>query len=378
MTIVLPQSAPCADTVSHAAAIEQWLLSDEVVLRGPAGMAGGIINYREADGHWDGVYPEICGYYLQFAAHAAAAGAHGTRHREVAAQVIAFLDAKGKTAAPHTLYRRLAELGAADWRNRCLFSFDLAIILRGLDAAETRWPGIVPPDMMQRYLTSVAVITENGRLASHHLVPDGPAVAVPVKWSTTLDVHHVKSAAALAGLAGSGMASVAQHTADDEAAALAREGRARMRELHPFLYSIEGWLTLWAQTGDVAYLRRATASFAMLCQEFDPATGALPAIAGSHEMPVRADVLAQALRAGLILEAAAQLGSPTGEIWRAMAPRLHANLAARISARGGVEFDAVRQDRNTWASMFAWQAFRFWDQAQTRSLDVKAAAASLI
>lgn len=377
MNVTLPSTTPRSGAVSHAEAIERWLLSDEVVLREPPGVAGGIINYREADGQWDGVYPEICGYYLQFAAHAAA-DAHGTRHREVAARVIAFLDSEGKTGAPLTLYRREAELGAVDWRNRCLFSFDLAIILRGLDAAETRWPGIVPPDVMRRYLTSVAFITENGRLASHNLVPGGPAVTVPVKWSTTLDVHHVKSAAALAGLAGADLSSVAQHTADDEAAALEREGQTRMRELHPFLYSIEGWLTLWAQTSEAIYLRRASASFAMLCQEFDPATGDLPAFAGRHEVPVRADVLAQALRAGLILEAAAQLGSPTGEVWRAMAPRLHANLEARISATGGVEFDAVRRDRNTWASMFAWQAFRFWDQAQTRSLDVKAAAASLI
>lgn len=377
MNVVLPRTTPPAKTSEYATKIEGWLLSGEVVLRAPAGVAGGIINYREAGGQWDGVYPEICGYYLQFIAHAAN-GSGSIRHRDIASQVIAFLDAEGREGAPHTLYRRLAELGEVDWRNRCLFSFDLAIILRGLAAAETRWPGIVPTGMMQRYRASVASITENGRLASHRLLTGGPAVTVPVKWSTTLDVHHVKSAAALAGLVDPDLALIAQRTLIAEAAALEAAGQARMRELHPFLYSIEGWLTLWGQTSDATYLRRATASFAMLCQEFDPATGDLPAFAGRHEAAVRADVLAQALRAGLILEAAAQLGSPTGEVWRALAPRLHANLTSRISTKGGVEFDNVRQDRNTWASMFAWQAFQFWDQAQTRTLDVKAAAASLI
>ncbi len=61
-----PKDASTADETRLAARLEHWLVSDEAVLSEPPHVAGGVINYREADGAWDGVYPEICGYYLQF------------------------------------------------------------------------------------------------------------------------------------------------------------------------------------------------------------------------------------------------------------------------------------------------------------------------
>lgn len=366
-----------ADDARLAARLERWLLSDEVVLAEPSAVAGGVINYREADGNWDGVYPEICGYHLQFLAHASH-GASGAPHREAATRVIRWLDAEGGQGAPLTLYRRIEDLGAVDWRNRCLFSFDLAIILRGLGMAEACWPGILPAGMAARYGSSVERILERGRLASHSLRDGRQDVAIPVKWSTTLDVHHVKSAAALAGLGKPSLDAIARETARDEGVLLDQQRQGRMRELHPFLYSIEGWLTFWAQTGDDQHLRRAATSFTYLCGEFDWDTADLPPSAGARDAAVRADVLAQALRAGVILEAANALDAATLETWRRMAPRLHRNLAGRLSPRGGIEFDTVRRDRNSWASVFAWQAFTVWDQARARSLDARAAAGSLI
>ncbi|WP_144404398.1 hypothetical protein [Belnapia sp. F-4-1] len=373
----ISQDTSGADDTRLAARLERWLVSDDVVLTEPPHVSGGIINYREADGMWDGVYPEICGYYLQFLAHASA-GSPSAPHREIAARVIRWLDAEGGEGAPLTLYRRIEDLSAVDWRNRCLFSFDLAIILRGLGMAEARWPGILPARMMARYGNSVARIVERGRLASHVLRDGRRDVPIPVKWSTTRDVHHVKSAAALAGLGQPRLDAIAQETARDEGVLLDQQQRRRMRELHPFLYSIEGWLTFWAQTDDAQCLQRAATSFAYLCAEFDRDTADLPPSAGTREAAARADVLAQALRAGVILKAAAALDAATLETWRAMAPRLHRNLAGRLSPQGGVEFDKVRRDRNSWASMFAWQAFSVWDQARARSLDARAAAGSLI
>jgi hypothetical protein len=366
-----------ADSAQLAVRLEQWLISADVVLTAPRHVAGGVINYREADGMWDGVYPEICGYYLQFLAHAST-GSSGTPHREIAARVVRWLDAEGGEGAPLTLYRRIEDLGAVDWRNRCLFSFDLAIILRGLTMAEARWPGILPVGMVARYGGSAARIVERGRLASHHLRDGREDVAIPMKWSTTRDVHHVKSAAALASLGQPSLDAIAQETARDEGALLEQQRQQRMRELHPFLYSIEGWLMFWAQTNDAQCLHRAGASFAYLCSEFDRETADLPPSAGARQATVRADVLAQALRAGVILEAAAALDPTALEIWHAMAPRLHRNLAGRLSPHGGVEFDMVRRDRNSWASMFAWQAFAVWDQARARNFDPKVAAGSLI
>ena len=176
----ISQDTSGADDTRLAARLEQWLVSDDVVLTEPPHVSGGIINYREADGMWDGVYPEICGYYLQFLAHASA-GSPSAPHREIAARVIRWLDAEGGEGAPLTLYRRIEDLGAVDWRNRCLFSFDLAIILRGLGMAEARWPGILPARMMARYGNSVARIVERGRLASHVLRDGRRDVPIPVK-----------------------------------------------------------------------------------------------------------------------------------------------------------------------------------------------------
>lgn len=366
-----------ADQTRLAARLEHWLVSDEAVLTEPPHVAGGVINYREADGAWDGAYPEICGYYLQFLVQASQ-GSSGAPHAAIAARVIRWLDAEGGEGAPLTLYRRIEDLGAVDWRNRCLFSFDLAIILRGLAMAEARWPGILPAGMVDRYANAVARIVDRDRLTSHVLRDGRQDVVIPVKWSTTRDVHHVKSAAALAGLGRRNLDAIALETARDEGVLLDQQRQGRMRELHPFLYAIEGWLTFWARTSDTQHLRRAATSFAYLCAEFDPDTADLPPSAGAREAAVRADVLAQALRAGLVLNAAEALDAATLETWRGMAPRLHHNLAARLSPRGGVEFDRVRRDRNSWASMFAWQAFTFWDQARARSLDARAAAASLI
>jgi hypothetical protein len=380
MSLTLSGLAPRSAPTDHARHIERWLLSDEVIRIGPPALAGGIVNYIVADGSWDGIYPEICGYHLQFLAAAAppAGPPEASDHGRAARRVIAWLAAEGHDGSPLTLYRRDAALSTADWRNRCLFAFDLAIILRGFAMAETRWPGIVPGGVQAAYAASVRSITAAGRLASHHLRDGGMAVEVPVKWSTTPGVHHVKAAAALAGTGDPTLASIALATARDEAALLGREGRARMQELHPFLYLIEGWLTLWGQSADADHLRRAADAFAVLHDEFDCRTAELPPVAGGHGAAVRADVLAQALRAGLVLDAAGALVTRIQASWPALSRGLRDGLVARIAPAGGVEFDGVRRDRNSWASMFTWQALRFWDEAKAGRLNAKTAAAVLI
>ena len=77
----------------------KWLLS-KPVLR-PAQQGAGVVNFLTETGEWDGLYPEICGYYLQFAAHAAPAAGTGddTPFRSAAAAVATWLDAMGGAAA---------------------------------------------------------------------------------------------------------------------------------------------------------------------------------------------------------------------------------------------------------------------------------------
>ncbi len=354
-----------------------WLLSDPVLRPTEAGM--GVVNWLSPDGTWDGLYPEICGYHLQFAASAAPAAAHGddAPFRSAAAGVTAWLDAVGGAGAePLTLYHR--DMAESDWRNQCLFAFDLAIILRGLATAEARWPGLVPARVSKRYAASLARIVENGKLASHRLRQGASAANIPVKWSTTPGVHHVKAAAALAGSGRPGMTAIVKATLRDEAALFAREGQARMRELHPFLYFVEGWLTLWGQTQDPQALAQAGRAFGMVLVQIDPWSGEAPPVANARDAVTRSDVLAQALRAGLVLEAAGQLSDEVGELWRPRRQALQAALLHRIAPEGGIIFDAVGGHRNAWASMFAWQALRFLRDVEAGTLDPIAAAATLI
>jgi hypothetical protein len=354
-----------------------WLFSKSVLQTAEIG--AGVVDWLTSDGQWHGLYPEICGYYLQYLVQAAPATGTGrdTSFRLAAADVAAWLDAVGGSAAePPTLYQ--PEVAEPDWRNQCLFAFDLAIILRGLAAAEARWPGSVPTGATERYATSLLRIVDNGRLASHLLRPGASSADIPVKWSTTKGVLHVKAAAALAGLCRRDLNAIALATTSDEAALFAREGEARMRELHPFLYFIEGWLTLWGQTEDHYALTNARRAFGMVLRQIDPLSGEAPPIANARNTVTRSDVLAQALRAGLLLEAAGQLTDELGEIWRPRRRALQAAVLERLSPEGGVIFDRVGGHRNAWASIFAWQALRFLRDAQTGKLDPIASAAALI
>ncbi len=362
------------------AGLTEWLMSAPV-LRGQASGSAGVANWLWPDGVQDGLYPEIGGYYLQFLALAgsvppAPGAADPARAQEAARRVLAWLDEAGPDGDPLTLYHR--DMAQSDWRNLCLFSFDLAMILRGFASVEARWPGLVPDALRSRYAASAAGLTESGRLASHRLRAGASAENVPAKWSTLPDVHHVKAAAAIAGTGDPAFTSMAAATLAEQAAALDREGEARLRELHPFLYLVEGWLMRWGQTGEAACLEHAGVAFRMVLGQLDPQGGVLPPLAGRPELPTRSDVLAQALRAGLVLDAASWFDGSGQASWQAARPVLHAALLSRLTPEGAVEFDAVGRHRNVWASLFAWQALSLLAQAETGMLDARGAAAALI
>jgi hypothetical protein len=348
-------------------AIENWLLSDAVI-RGEAPGGGGIISWLEPDGRVDGLYPEIAGYHLQFLALVSAPSEDTAR--DAARRVIAWLDAAGPRGDPLTLYWRQVP----DWRNACLFAFDLAIICRGLLSVRRRWPDLMPATLLARYVRSLTAITADGVLSSHRLRHDSEPVKIPEKWSTLIGVHHVKAAAALAGADESGARALAQATAAFHGERFDRLGRCLMVELHPFLYSVEGWLTLWAdQTSDI-FLQRARKSFDSVLAEIDPQTGLLPALLNEPQIPARTDILAQALRVGLVLEAAAAI-DPL--VWGQRRISLLRAVLTRV-ADGGVLFDEVGRHLNAWVSLFTWQALRFWQQARSGTLVARQAAALII
>jgi hypothetical protein len=112
--------------------------------------------------------------------------------------------------------------------------------------------------------------------------------------------------------------------------------------------------------------------------QIDPLSGEAPPIANARDAITRTDVLVQALRAGLVLQAAGQLTDEIGEMWRPRRRALQAAVLGSISPEGGIIFDRVGGHRNAWASMFAWQALRFLREAQMGKLDPIASATALI
>jgi hypothetical protein len=360
-------------TVEARRSLTVWLTSDRVLQTSGSGAA--VANWLWPDGAHDGLYPEIAGYYLQFLSLAASRALPAIAAHALASRVIQWLDGAGPEGDPLTLYHR--DMTQSDWRNKCLFAFDLAMILRGLASAEARWPRTVQPALMARYSASLRTLVDHGRLRSHNLRAGAAAHAIPSKWSTRIDVHHVKIAAALAGI-GPQFAEVVTATLDEQAKALEREGSRRMRELHPFMYLIEGWLILWGQSGGPAYLDRASASFDFVLREIDPVQGTLPAVAGRRDLAVRSDVLAQALRAGLVLQHAGRLNAAENSQWPVTREMLQSALLSRVSPEGAIEFDQIGRHRNVWASLFAWQALDFLAQIKAGLLNAREAAASLI
>lgn len=206
-----------------------WLLSPAVARTTESG-ATGIVNWLEpGTDDYDGFYPEIGGYYLSFLAQVAGHDAPEAACRALARGVLAWFDRSRSDGAPATIERRCARPG--DWRNQCLFTFDLAMIVRGMMAVEDRWPGLVPAALLARYADAAEAIGEHGRLGSHRLRADAAGAFIPVKWSTQVDVHHVKAAAALER-ANHVVAARAADTLDRWRFA----ERRPVRELHPALY----------------------------------------------------------------------------------------------------------------------------------------------
>lgn len=368
-------SGQFAPTVPHSCnplddarrCLAEWLLSSSVV-RAMDGGSMGVVNWLEEDSDdYDGFYPEIGGYYLSFLSLVAGVDAPEPRCIQLARGVLDWFNQAGQTVAPATIERRLGTVN--DWRNACLFTFDLAMIVRGMMMVDERWPGLVSKKLLDRYASAIVDLQQDQRLGSHCLRDPHTLISVPNKWSTRVDVHHVKAAAALQGV-DHPVSTLARATLDHWRS----QEPSKVRELHPALYMVEGWLIVWASTGDPADLARAAVMFAAVLDTLDPVSMVLPAVAGEAYSSSRGDAQAQLLRAGAILETAHALAPRTAECWEQVRDGVIRSLLSRISPIGGIRFDLKSGHRNSWASMFAWQALELCRDGERRAQSKQEAA----
>ena len=343
-----------APTVVEAAVqqIEDWLLGSDVQLgRGPH--RGGIAGWLDGNGLPEFVYLEITGYYLTAMAWLAS-GAAGSatnidtatnRARLAAGWIAAVFDTE--SAPPTRLYLSGRPV---DWRNNAVFSFDLAMAARGLGSAShlVGWPKC--RQTLQGLCGRLDRISSGSDIMSSHEFAAGDATTMPDRWSTRPGPHHLKAAAAVlrlpAGVVGAAMTATAQRTCDHWVKSFANEPWP-CEELHAALYGLEGMLLRGQVPADIA---AAESAFVRLMELQQPDGSLPPTIAGGT---VRSDVLAQALRMGLLLRARGCLNE---EHWSERLDLLTDALLKFVRPDGGVLFALDQPVANTWCAMFAHQA----------------------
>ncbi len=223
-------------------------------------------------------------------------------------------------------------LGAMDdWRNRAVFSFDVAMILRGLaDVApllgEARLEGLAR--RLSAWLE--VMVNPEGRLDACRGVG---SEALPDRWSTREGPFQTKTAAAVLDTPAS-WTSPRVHAAARRTLAHWKGRAGEQRDWHPRLYALEGDPGPEGK-GDIAGLVAGSPAVGIFTEAVDDSTSVR-----------RADVQAQALRL-LTLGPGA---SPS------IVRRVAAGLLPHIRKDGSIGFSLDDSGSNVWCALFAHQA----------------------
>jgi hypothetical protein len=360
MTIASPTQGIALPNEADDAArrIEGWLLESHIqIAEGP--QLGGIAGWLDSQGRPEFVYLEIAGYFLTSMTWLASSAA-SSPDRAAAARVRARLALRwitrtlcAPTAPPTRLHLRA---GRVDWRNGGLFSFDLAMAARGVMAARVVAHSRDRRLAVARLWTLLDGISRDAAVMQSHELVGGAGAPLPDRWSTRPGPHHLKASAALLQVphraVGSTLRRVCQRTCEHWTVAMSDPWPCQ--ELHTLFYGLEGMLIRAGTANEES--KAELASIAVLyarLMELQASDGTLPeTIAGG---PVRSDVLAQALRVGLLLRSRRHLQDNE---WTERLDALAAALLGFVRPDGAVLFSQDQEITNAWCAMFAHQALR--------------------
>jgi hypothetical protein len=269
-------------------------------------------------------YPEITGYYLNWLAFVA-----GLRQeldvRPVATAAVEWLGTVTSADCPPATRYYFDDRD--DWRNGATFTFDLAMLCRGLHAVR----GIVPEQPRRDVL----------RKLLRHVIPAGDVLPVfinkrrelPDCWSTRPGPFQLKTAAALSFQDHPALWKMFYHWS----------GRVLdgidTGELHAAFYALEG-LVQFGVSGKTEALHEAANCFEALFPCIDD---------------LRSDVIAQGLRLGSMLRS---LGFLQANTWKDRLAELGLRLEAFVADSGAVSFRPFACKPvhfNTWSAIFAHQ-----------------------
>jgi hypothetical protein len=281
---------------------------------------GGIAGHLDADGRPGFIYGEVTGYWLRWASlYAPDPGRMSAAVGWIAHQW------SGPSPAP----TRVGATG--DWRNGAVFSFDLAMILRGLADAASVVGEAWCAEVAARLVPWLArMISPSGTLLSHLALG---ADELPDRWSTRCGPYQAKTAAAILR--------VPEHWLPPALAAAARrtlalwKGKAAAhRELHARFYAIEGMMNGGDSLDPAAILISMRGE------------GRFPETVGNPHSELRSDVQAQALRLLCLVP-----GVPL-----AVLDTVAGGLCRHIRGDGSVSFRFGKPDANVWCAQFTHQA----------------------
>ena len=368
MNMNIASTSSAVDVTLHAARataarLRDWLLHGPAQLRDGA-QAGGVAGLIDAQGKARYVYAEITGYYLSWLADIAA-GDDDALVRERARFSVDWAARAFAHAGQVPQTRIYLDATEPDWRNDAVFFFDLAMLLRGLDAADET--AIARPSHVLRATLheQLSQFVQDDMLRAA-IQLRGPE-ALPQRWSTLGGHFRVNACSRVAhrgrlparppALAGAG--------AHDSAQWAPQAADIDLGMLHPTLYFAEGLLLSRPDRAD------AIAQLLRRCLELMQPDGSLPETADGSSR-VRNDILAQALRVGILLRELQAQHAPT----QVALDRLAATLIERIGAGEFLAFNADSANQaNVWATMFAEQALRWY---ATAASDRRPSAAALV
>ena len=325
--------------------LEDWLFSAVQLERGPD--CGGVIGSTSSVRGPEYLYPEATGYFLTWLAFLASMRGVTSDLSTRALRATTWLSYKSGNglATRHHLNG-----DARDWRNRGLFSFDLAMACRGVAAVRGWIPRALADECLDRLLRLYTRLCP-GDGALMPVLPHSNAKArdLPARWSTRPGPYQLKPAAAILSIP----RDIAGTRLHEEMARVYFRWRDHYREnpaddeLHPLLYYIEGLVLGFACGIDHGGLTVAAALY--------------PAILRRARSCARSDVLAQTLRAGCLVPL------PPGR--RGAMTRSREALLDLLDENGAPVFRRVSCGRsrhwNTWSAIFSHQALTLLDRIES-------------
>lgn len=360
--------------------IREWLLNSSIqILEGEE--EGGVCGWLNENHEQEYVYFEITGYYLTFLAFLAKIEG---RSRDAllienkAAKAIKWI---GKMISnnefPETR-RYVIVLDNVDWRNRAVFSFDMAMAIKGISDI---LPFLCDPITFAAAQTTLSRLTalfekhfiRDRRISSHLMREGNHQEELPKKWSTYEYIHHAKTASALLSISDTYFTPTMKSACENEL----NHWRSyfyrhdELEDLHPFYYYLEGFILSDVRANHWQDIFNVESIYSEVMRQ-QSLNGGLPASLAEDCDEQRSDVIAQALRVGSILKSK---GLIQGEQWDVKLDKLAASLEKYfLDGQGAVTFFEKNSSKplfyNAWATMFTFQALYFYELAtEGKALD---------